>query len=177
MSDKFTLIAAEKADPRSPFGVRMMCAALAVSASGFYEWLTAPVSARARRRERVAAQVQIAFTRGRGTYGVRRVHRELGRHADPTVATTSVKLVRSLMRELDLQAAKPTHFPLKPTKSLSGESAPHHQHRHLGAVPGRPDRARFDAQRPGRATSGRQHARPDHRSTGSADPAFRPAAA
>lgn len=124
MSDKFTLIAAEKADPRSPFGVRMMCAALAVSASGFYEWLTAPVSARARRRERVAAQVQIAFTRGRGTYGVRRVHRELRRHPDPSVASASLNLVRSLMRELDLHACQPRAYRVTTLPDPAGPAGP-----------------------------------------------------
>ena len=124
MSDKFTLIAAEKADPRSPFGVRMMCAALAVSASGFYEWLTAPVSARARRRERVAAQVQIAFTRGRGTYGVRRVHRELRRHPDPSVASASLNLVRSLMPELDLHACQPRAYRVTTLPDPAGPAGP-----------------------------------------------------
>ena len=110
MTDRFRLIAAEKADPRSRFGVRMMCAALRVSASGFYEWLTAPASARARRRELVAAQVQVAFTRGRGAYGVRRVHRELRRHPDPAVSSASMNLVRSLMRALDLHACQPRAY-------------------------------------------------------------------
>ncbi len=73
MSDKFAFVAAEKADPASPFPVTLMCRWLEISTSGFYEWLEALPSARARRRATVGSHVQAAFKAGRGTYGVRRV--------------------------------------------------------------------------------------------------------
>ena len=110
MNDKFTLIAREKADPTSAFAVTLMCAALAVSTSGFYDWLGAALSARARRRATVARPVQAAFTAGRGSYGVRRVQQVLSRSSDPAVAGASLKLVRTLMRELDLRACQPRAY-------------------------------------------------------------------
>ena len=106
MSDKFSLIDAEKADPKSEFTVTLMCTVLGVSSSGFYDWRAAAPSPRAVRRALVAAAVQVAFDAGRGTYGVRRVARVLGRSADPQVNTASIKLVRSVMRELDLHACQ-----------------------------------------------------------------------
>ena len=42
MSESYELIAAEKADPRSPFGVVLMCSVLGVSTSAFYDWLHPP---------------------------------------------------------------------------------------------------------------------------------------
>ena len=110
MNDKFRLIAREKADPNSAFPVTLMCAALAVSTSGFYDWLGAALSERARRRATVARHVQAAFTAGRGTYGVRRVQQVLVRSSDPAVAGASLKLVRTLMRELDLRACQPRAY-------------------------------------------------------------------
>lgn len=110
MSDKFAFIGAEKADPNSPFPVVLMCKWLELSTSGFYEWLQAQPSARARRRATVSSHVQAAFDAGRGTYGVRRVHRVLARSGDPQIATVSLKLVRSLMHELDLQACQPRAY-------------------------------------------------------------------
>jgi putative transposase len=110
VSDKFELIAAEKADPTSPFKVRPMCAWLGVSTSGFYDWEAAPVSDRARRRAKVVEYVEAAFKLGRGTYGVRRVHHVLSNSDDPEVASASLKLVRSIMTERDLHACQPRAY-------------------------------------------------------------------
>lgn len=122
MSDKYTLIAAEKADPTSVYPVISMCAWLAVSASGFYEWCTATLSARARRRALVTLHVRAAFTAGRGTYGVRRVHGILTRCDDPSVAAVSLQLVRSIMRENDLVACQPRAY--RTTTERDGETEP-----------------------------------------------------
>lgn len=110
MSDRFALIGAEKADPTSPFAVTLMCQMLEVSSSGFYEWCSASASDRARRRATVTTHVQAAFTAGRGTYGVRRVHEVLARSSDPQVASVSLKLVRSIMHEHDLIACQPRAY-------------------------------------------------------------------
>ena len=75
MSDKFALIAAEQAnDHELAAPVGLMCQALHVSRSGFYDWARAEPSARAVRRAKIAVHVKAAFILGRGTYGVRRVH-------------------------------------------------------------------------------------------------------
>lgn len=110
MSEKFALVAAEKADPGSPFPAVLMFRVLGVSSSGFYEWSLAQPSARGRRRALVAAHVQAAFTAGRGTYGVRRVHQVLARSADEQVSCVSLKLVRTLMAELGLRACQPRPY-------------------------------------------------------------------
>ncbi len=121
MSAKYAFIDAEKADldTRISTGmlasvaapsVALMCSWLKVSRSGFYEWRDRAVSARAARREVVAAHVQAAFDAGRGTYGARRVHAILTRCDDPDVASASLKLVRSIMRELGLFACQPRAF-------------------------------------------------------------------
>jgi len=83
MSEKFDLIAAEKADPASPYRVVKMCTWLQVSTSGFYDHCDAMPSARALRRAKITTYVQAAFDLGRGAYGVRRVHAVLQRSDDP----------------------------------------------------------------------------------------------
>ena len=106
MSARFELIAAEKADPSSPYPVVRMCAWLGVSSSGFYDWTHGQVPARARRRAKITEHVRAAFTAGRGTYGVRRVQAVLTHADDPEVATASPGLVRAIMREHGLRACQ-----------------------------------------------------------------------
>ena len=121
MSARYAFIDAEKADLETKIttgaveavevpSIAMMCSWLKVSRSGFYEWRDREVSARDARREVVAAHVQAAFDAGRGTYGARRVHAILTRCDDPAVASASLKLVRSIMRELRLFACQPRAF-------------------------------------------------------------------
>ena len=107
MSAKFAFIAAEKADPTTPYPVASMCRWLRVSTSGFYDHLAAVETDRARRRAKLICHVQAAFTLGRGTYGVRRVQQVLRRSHDPEVASASEKLVRSIMAELGFRACQP----------------------------------------------------------------------
>ena len=111
MSDKFALIAAEQADDREQqLPVGLMCKALRVSRSGFYDWARAEPSPRAVRRAKIAAHVKAAFVLGRGTYGVRRVHAVLTHSDDPEVASVSLDLARTLMGENDLHACQPRAY-------------------------------------------------------------------
>ena len=110
MSERFALIGAEEADPTSSYPVTLMCRLLMVSTSGFYDWCSAAISARSGRRAAVRSHVQAAFDAGRGTYGVRRVHAVLARSSDPQVASVSLKMVRSVMAELDLRACQPRAY-------------------------------------------------------------------
>lgn len=110
MTEKYSCIAAEKADPTSPYPVIKMCRWLKVSTSGFYDHLAAVPTRRARRRIKIIDHVQAAFAAGRGTYGVRRVHAVLQRSHDPEVAAASSKLVRSVMAELGLAACQPRGY-------------------------------------------------------------------
>jgi len=71
-----------------------MCLWLAVSTSGFYDWLQRPQSATAARREALTARVWHFFTASDGTYGYRRIHADLvdeGTQCSPG-------LVRQIMR-------------------------------------------------------------------------------
>ncbi len=110
MSEKFALIAAEKADPASPYPVTKMCGWLEVSTSGFYDHLNAVETDRERRRALVTVHVQAAHQAGRGAYGVRRVHAVLRRSQDPEVASASLTLVRSIMAELGLAGCQPRAY-------------------------------------------------------------------
>jgi hypothetical protein len=91
MSEKYELIAVEKADPASPYPVIKMCAWLGVSTSGFYDHDNAVETNRQRRRAKIITHVQAAYRLGRATYGVRRVHAVLTRSHDPEVASCSEK--------------------------------------------------------------------------------------
>jgi putative transposase len=110
MSEKFELIAAEKADPASPYPVVKMCAWLEVSTSGFYDHCTGVETDRARRRCKIIIHVRGAYEAGRGAYGVRRVHAVLRRSDDPEVASVSLKLVRSVMAQLGLAGRQPRAY-------------------------------------------------------------------
>jgi putative transposase len=55
------------------FTVSRMCRLLAVSRSGYYEWLQRPPSAPTEADQQVEAKVQQYFAQGRGTYGTRRL--------------------------------------------------------------------------------------------------------
>ena len=107
MSEKYAFISAEKAtrntDGTPRYTVVLMCAWLAVSTSGFYEWCSRPASATAQRRERLGVLIEHIFDEHDGTYGYRRVHAVLARRGhlcDP-------ETVRDLMRERGLVACQP----------------------------------------------------------------------
>jgi putative transposase len=80
-----------------------MCAWLGVSSSGFFDWKKRPASATAERRERLALLITDAFTLSDETYGYRRIHAQLARWGVPC----GPELVRSIMRDLDLQPCQP----------------------------------------------------------------------
>jgi len=108
VTDKFELIDAEYAayqesDERHVPSVVQMCRWMEVSRSGFYEWRNAPESATAKRRGIIALCMQKSFDESDGTYGYRRVHTDLAASGVPA----GPELVRSLIRELGLEACQP----------------------------------------------------------------------
>jgi len=137
MSEKYQLIAAERADPSSSYPVVKMCDWLEVSTSGFYDHLNAVESDRDRRRAKVVSYVRAAFEAGRGAYGVRRVHAVLRRSQDREVASVSMKLVRAVMAELGLAGCQPRAY------KTTTEADP------TAAGPADLVRRNFTAQRPG----------------------------
>lgn len=110
MSERYEFIDAEyaegsAADRRAGVAptIRLMCAWLGVSKSGFYDWRNRPTSATAARRELLATKIQALFNAHHGTYGYRRLHAALVRGGEQA----SPELVRRLMRRLGLVACQP----------------------------------------------------------------------
>ena len=100
------------------YTVVLMCEWMAVSTSGFYDWLVRPMSATATRRAQLRLLVATAFEDSDGTYGYRRVHAQLARWGE----ACTPELVRGLMRELGLVACQPR--PWRASLTESGPSGP-----------------------------------------------------
>jgi putative transposase len=77
-----------------------MCRVLRVQRSGFYAWLRAPVSLRAREDMRLLALIRKLFVASGGTYGSPWIHRDLRELGEPC----SVHRVARLMRQAGLRA-------------------------------------------------------------------------
>jgi putative transposase len=108
VTERFEFIDAEYAayqesdDIRVPSIVKM-CRWIEVSRSRFYEWRKAPESATAKRRGILALVITKSFEESNETYGYRRVHADLAAWG----VLAGPELVRSVMRELDLQPCQP----------------------------------------------------------------------
>jgi putative transposase len=64
-------------DRQVAFPVVTMCKVLSISTSGFYDWLKAPPSLRAKSDAVLSVHVRAAHQKSRGAYGSPRVHAEL----------------------------------------------------------------------------------------------------
>jgi putative transposase len=62
---------------RFQHSVRMMCRAMSVSHSGYYDWVDRPESARAQRHRALTEQIRYFHQASRDTYGSPRVHKDL----------------------------------------------------------------------------------------------------
>jgi len=123
VSDKYEFIDAEYAgNPYDPRGtaptITRMCKWLGVSKSGFYEWLSRPDSATAKRQEELKLLIAKAFDDSDGTYGYRRITRQLARWG----VQAGLELVRKLMRELGLVTCQPR--PWRPSTTKQGTAGP-----------------------------------------------------
>jgi transposase InsO family protein len=97
------------------FPVTKMSDWLEVSRSGYYyDWKKREPSARAQRREEIAALVQWSFDRSNATYGHRRIHADLTRQG----IAVGLDLVRELMAEHGLVACQPRPWR---TTTISGD--------------------------------------------------------
>jgi len=81
--------------------VRVLCRLLGVSASGYYEWLGRPPSARAAADAALIVEIKARHERSRGTYGVPRIHADLA--ADGI--RVGRKRVARLMRRAGIEGA------------------------------------------------------------------------
>ena len=74
---------------RSVWPVRVMCAALDLSASGYYAWRLRPESRRAASNRALIDDIRLIHAESSGTYGSPRVHATVRRHAAATVAVSA----------------------------------------------------------------------------------------
>ncbi len=103
---KYEYIDSCKNDASETDPIAKMCAWLAVSTSGFYDWLARPTSATAARRAVLTDRVHHFFAETHGTYGYRRIHADLA--AEGTEC--SPELVRQIMRDEALVPCQPRPF-------------------------------------------------------------------
>ena len=118
MSDVYEFIDAEYATSPAAPAITLMCSWLGVSKSGFYEWRSRPESATAKRREELKLLIKRAFDDSDGTYGYRRIWRQLARWG----VHAGAELVRALMRGLGLVACQPR--PWRPSTTQQGAAGP-----------------------------------------------------
>ena len=64
-------------EKRGRVPVRVLCKALGVSPSAYYDWRSRPESARAAEDRRLGVEVRTVHRESRQTYGARRIHAEL----------------------------------------------------------------------------------------------------
>jgi putative transposase len=62
---------------RTKHSVQVMCRILGVAPSGYYAWLTHPISGRAQEDARLLRLIRASFTASQGVYGAPRVFLDL----------------------------------------------------------------------------------------------------
>ena len=133
MRAKHAVIAAH----RNQYEVLSMCAALAVSVSGFYAAERRAPSGHAVADEALRVEVRAAHARSRRRYGAPRVHRELRAQG----RRVGKKRVARLMREDGLAARRPQRFVRTTDSAHAAPVAPNHLARRFAvAVIAGPDR-------------------------------------
>jgi putative transposase len=98
--------------------ITQMCQWLRVSKSGYYDWLSRPQSAAAKRRELLKIKIRALFEANGEEYGYRRIHAALVRGGEQV----SDELVRQIMRELGLVPCQPR--PWRHSLTEQGPSGP-----------------------------------------------------
>ena len=99
---RFVFIHAE----RALYPVRVLCAVLAVSRSGYYAWIDRPRPARRKADAQLTVAIAAAHQRSRATYGSPRVHVDL--HAQGF--RVGRKRIERLMRERGIQGRRKRRF-------------------------------------------------------------------
>src|SRR6476620_7462498 len=119
---RFRLVRELACDLDRPVPVAVACRVLEVSASGYYEWLSRPASARDVADAHLLDTMIAIHTGSRGTYGARRVHAELrlGRAVD-----VGRRRVERLMRLHGLAGIHRRRFrPGRPAPARTGCGSP-----------------------------------------------------
>ena len=102
---------------RDDYPRKLLCRVLNVSRSGYYAWRQREPSMTARRRQQIGQAAQESHGNSHGTYGYRRVHRDL---ADDHQIACCRETVRRVMGELGLCGRYKRHF-VKTTDSHHDE--------------------------------------------------------
>jgi len=100
---------------RGEFDTAVMCRALDVSRSGFYQWLRCPLSDRAVEDQRLLGLIRTAYTTSHGIYGARRIFLDLREAGE----TCSKHRVARIMRTNHLRARYGYRAPRYATGSTS----------------------------------------------------------
>ena len=79
---------------RSVWPVRVMCAVLGLSASGYYAWRSRPESPRATANRALLDDIRLIHAESSGTYGSPRVHAILRGHGRPVGRSRIERLMR-----------------------------------------------------------------------------------
>ena len=61
---------------RTQYSVRMMCRAMSVSRSGYYDWVDRPESTRAQRHRALTEKIRYFHQASRDTYGAPRIRKD-----------------------------------------------------------------------------------------------------
>ncbi len=101
------------------FPVDVACEVLDVSRSGYYAWLGRPASARAERREALAARIEAVHKENRGVYGSPRVHQALLAEGGQACVNT----VAGIMKGREIRAKTKRTFVPRTTVSQPGQPA------------------------------------------------------
>lgn len=99
------------------FPAEACCRVLEVSRSGYYAWIERPTSARAQRRETLAAQIKRVHDEHRNVYGSPRVWRALRAAGERVCENT----VADIMNERSIRAKTNRKFVPKTTDSRHGQ--------------------------------------------------------
>ena len=100
-------------DHREIWPVRVMCAGLSVSPSGYYAWRSRPDSLRKIANRALLADIRRVHAQHRERYGAPRIHAELRAEGQ----TVSRKRVERVMRQHGLRARAPRRYRLCTTDS------------------------------------------------------------
>jgi len=102
------------------YPIATMCRVLGVSTSGYYAWLRREPSERSRQDAELTEQIRAIHARSDGTYGVPRVHAELGAEG----VRVGRNRVARLMRAAGLQGVTRRKFVTTTQRSATSRPAP-----------------------------------------------------
>ena len=107
------------------FPVRRMCRLLAVSRSGYYEWLHRPPSGQAEADQQLQDKITHCFAQGRGTYGTRRIKYLLAQEG----RVVSRRRIGRLLSQAGLRCKTRRKFKAPTAAGQAQTVAPHQRNR------------------------------------------------